>query len=197
MKLNRLFLLAMIAVCSLTALAINPEYERYLKNCPRNAQGNFDPHNMKSISVRFNGTEIDTLTLFPLSGERDFDGFYYNKWIIVSRNATVPSVVVESYWPELIAEGDLDGNGCDEFAISETGRHGCWLSYIVYTCHRSKLHEMISTIWYACDDQPLESIVSPGSQKGIVNVSHYDMHEVGEGSILRHDTTKRITKFLK
>lgn len=109
----------------------------------------------RSLSGKFNGKTLDTITLFPLKIEDgDFGDKVATTWVLLSRKGTVPRLEVQSAWPQLENEGDLDGNGTVEWGVTSTGRHGCWYGYQVYTLHRGSVKKFIPSIYtFGCEEE--------------------------------------------
>ena len=187
-------------LCGLAAVSaggVNPQYQKFMNLKYRDNCDNFDPGEFQSISGKFNGKTTDTLTLFPFDGSRDGDGyFYYDKWVVISKNGTVPSKIVSSYYPELVYEGDLDGNGTDEFGVLLTGQNGTWWTYEAFTVYNGKVQSFAETQWWGGDEEPLSIIMSRGAKRGEVIIRSYgwtsDMSE-----IVMKKATRRITKFMR
>ena len=106
----------------------------------------------------FDGRNFDTIGLFPVEIQEeyfpseDITEYYSEKWLLMSKHGTVPQKEIESYWPELIDEGDLDANGTTEFGILFTGLNGCWTGYQVFDVHKGKLREFTRMLnEYSCD----------------------------------------------
>lgn len=175
------------------AHAINPEYQQYLKNKYRNDASNFEAGEFKSIHGCFDGQNDDTLTLFPVSGQMGDNGFGYDKWIVVSMNGTIPSKTYQSWWPSIVYEGDLDGNGCDEYGVFLSGQQGCWETYTINTVYKGKNNEFLTIQHYGCNDDEPDSIAEPGKKKGQIKVQEYKWLN---DDIQRVKSTKTVTKFL-
>lgn len=190
---NKFILLSLLALSAASAAAINPQYQKFLGLKYRDNCANFEPGNFQSISGVFNGKTRDTLTLFPFDGFRDVDIFYYDQWILISKNGTVPSKVIESYWPVIMCEGDLDGNGCDEVGYISNWMIGCWSSYKTLTYYRKKWEPFLSVTYYTCDER-MDDILRPGPGKGKVRVRE---HVWGDDGISVKNYTKSVTRFLR
>ncbi|MDE7413673.1 MAG: hypothetical protein K2N05_07815 [Muribaculaceae bacterium] len=197
--MKKLILTLATIISSAAAFGINPQYQKFLGLKYRYPCENFEKGKFQSITGKFNGKTTDTITLFPYDGEWDGDEFLYDEWILISKNGTVPSKIISSYYPDLVYEGDLDGNGTDEFGVLHTGMMGCWNYYSSFTVYHGKIEPFISVDWYTCDDvNPSIALKSTGT-KGKVAVKYYNDNDVvhGSGRIRQHSTTKTITKFLK
>lgn len=198
MKKEILILAALLS--PVVAFGINPQYQKFLGLKYRYPSANFEKGKFQSITGKFNGKTTDTLTLFPYDGNWDGDPqtgddiFYYDQWIIISKNGTVPSKIIRSYYPDLIYEGDLDGNGTDEFGVVLTGQHGNWWEYDSFTLHQGKVKPFIDVTWWAGETEDLRIALKPTGTKGKVKVNYYIMDP---DDFKMHTTTKTITKYLK
>lgn len=82
-----------------------------------------------TLIANFNGLEIDTLICEPMDSlNPNYKGFHY-KWRVFTKNKTVKDLILENktIGIHFIYEGDLDGNGTDEWAMLQNGKHqiGC------------------------------------------------------------------------
>ncbi len=186
---------ALTLLAAAGALAVNPQYTKFLGLKYRDNCANFDAGQFQSITGCFDGKTRDTITLFPFDGFRDGeDGpFYYDQWILISKNGTVPSKTVQTYWPELVYEGDLDGNGRDELGVMLCGQMGCWYTYETYTYYGKKWRPFLSVTHYGCNDEDSRDILKRGAKKGQVRVREYNM----DGDFTARTYTKSVTRFLK
>lgn len=198
MKLRSLTLIMIISVCFGSALTfgINPEYQKHIDRKNVDPVENATQEKLYSVSGRFDGKNRDTITAFPLeeSGEQFDDDMIYSQWILVSKNGTVPSRQVETYWPELIYEGDLDGNGCDEFGVLLKGFYGTTAGYNVFTCHNGKLADFLYIDYLRWDDSDtLDTLATPADKNGRVRLIYNIPGPEGDEHI---DKTVSIKKFL-
>lgn len=207
--MKKCYLVMLISLVALTAnaLTINPQYTKFLSLKYRTT-GNFGEGDFQSISGCFDGKNRDTLTLFPLDGEYEWCGdesdsndcFYYNKWIVISKYGTVPSTSVNSWYPELVYEGDLDGNGRDEFAVLCTGQHGGWTIYKIYTYYNKKVTDFLTVSHNYAWEENLYNIARPTGKKGKVRIREFDDnpdHAINRNGYKAIETVRTITKFLK
>lgn len=147
----------------------------------------------QSVSGRFDGKTTETITLFPYSGERIDGEFYYNKWILVSKNGTVGTRIIESYWPEIVFEGDLDGNGKDEFGVLLTGLHGATAFYKLLTVSNGRLVDFLDLGVMADGEEDITSFVRKGNDKGKVFLNYMEPTLDGPKRVRK---TVTVTKFL-
>lgn len=80
----------------------------------------------------FNGKNIDTLISEPLPPEAE--GFPIERWRVYTKNHTVKDLTV-NYTTELhfVDEGDLNGDGCQEWGFLTAWHTSNWMGYYVYT----------------------------------------------------------------
>lgn len=201
--MKRIFTYFLLAVGVLSAMAVNPQWEKFRNLKYRYPSANFEAGQFQSITGRFDGKTLDTLTLYPLDGEWEEGmgesggrSFMYDKWILISKNGTVPSKSITSYYPTLVYEGDLDGNGRDEFAVMLTGHDGAWCKYNVYTLYGGKVNDFLSVDWWDGNDEDYRGIVTKGAKKGVVKYNTYGWTANME-NIVKRTKTATVTKFLR
>ncbi len=84
-----------------------------------------------TLKGNFNGLEIDTLIAEPI--DTTIDRSLWN-WRIYGKKNTVDTLILSHRFNvRLIHEGDLDGNGTDEFGVRREAEAGTWDNYCVYT----------------------------------------------------------------
>lgn len=191
--MKRLLFAVLMLTGVFSAFSVNPQWEKFRNLKYRYPSANFDPGQFPSITGRFNGKTTDTLTLFPYDGDWLDGEFYYDQWILISKNGTVPSKIINSYYPGLTFEGDLDGNGRDEFGLYLTGMNGAWMTYAVYTVYNNGVKDFLSVQWWDGNEEDPRGIVMKGAKKGQVKYYTYPM----DGSFKKRLKTATITKFLK
>ena len=125
----------------------------------------------------FNGTEIDTLICeladtLPIS----------YRYKIHSLNNTVLSLAIENanIPMRLVNEGDLDGNGTDEFGVRRETDAGTWNNYCVYTYDNGEWKYLIEPIWtysdhFYADLNKGADVVERANQSGYVTVRFSDI----------------------
>lgn len=126
----------------------------------------------------FNGLEIDTLIAEPIDTilER---GMW--DWEIKCKNGKViPLTLQQRFSVRFTAEGDLDGNGTDEFGIRSEKENGTWDSYMVYTYKGDEWQYLIKPIWtYSTHFYDSlnngANVVQPINTKGMVKVRFSDI----------------------
>lgn len=82
----------------------------------------------------FNGLEIDTLICEPMdSTTADYKGFHF-KWRVFSKNRSVKDLILDNktIGIHFVNEGDLDGNGTNEWDMLQNGLHliGCAITLL-------------------------------------------------------------------
>lgn len=95
----------------------------------------------------FDGKRKDTL-IAELMEERTSEDCVVRNWRIVSKsNSIKPMILQNRYRVRFVEEGDLDGNGTDEFGIRVEGDVGMWNSYIVYSCINGEWKVLLDSIF--------------------------------------------------
>ena len=94
---------------------------------------------------KFNGIDIDTLIAEPIDATKEramWDWKIYSK-----RNSVDTLILTQRFSVKMIQEGDLDGNGTDEFGIRREIEQGTWDSYFIYSYNNGKWQYLINPIW--------------------------------------------------
>lgn len=118
-----------------------------LLGCQHNSLREIDSlaHFRDTIVGKFNGIDADTLIVEPIDTTNERA---YWDWRIYSRNNTVDTLILtQRFSVKLIKEGDLDGNGTDEFGIRREVEQGTWDSYFIYSYNNGKWQYLINPIW--------------------------------------------------
>lgn len=128
-----------------------------------------------TIVGNFSGHGIDTIYVVTENASEGFDVKY---WAICS-NPKIPKVELwghKYYQPKLVFEGDLDGNGTDEWGYLHTWLDSQWRTYRVYTLVGQEWRfltndfELLRTPEYfrasGCE------VIEPGPEKGMLKI-HY------------------------
>ncbi len=93
----------------------------------------------------FNGVDIDTLIAEPIDTTKERA---YWDWRIYSKNNTVDTLILtQRFSVTMIQEGDLDGNGTEEFGVRREAESGTWDNYCVYTYDNGEWKYLIKPIW--------------------------------------------------
>lgn len=131
-----------------------------------------------SIIGKFNGNNIDTLIAEPI--ETTIDRSLWN-WRIYGKNNTVDTLILsQRFTVRLIQEGDLDGNGTDEFGVRREADAGTWDNYCVYTFDKDEWKYLIKPIWTYSDHFYIDmnkgaDVVERAKQSGYVTVRFSDI----------------------
>lgn len=145
--------------------------KRYIENDISNFLNSVKGHEEKDIIVgNFTGNGIDTLTIQPLSKE--------NTYIITGLNAQIPALkITNNICPALVFEGDLDGNGQDEFGILDTWMTSTCRMYRIYTLQDGKWKYLIPPIETSLNlrSSGLE-LAEPCSIKNKVRIRYSDLN---------------------
>lgn len=104
-----------------------------------------------TIVGNFSGSQIDTLICEPLDSISDptYQGFHY-RWKVFAKNHSVEDIIIDNTIRiKFVKEGDLDGDGADEWGYKTVWETSTWMKYNVYTYKNGKAHYLIepSTIW--------------------------------------------------
>lgn len=95
----------------------------------------------------FDGRRKETL-IAELMEEMTSGDCVVRNWRIVSKsNSIKPMILQNRYRVRFVEEGDLDGNGTDEFGIRVEGDVGMWNSYIVYSCLNGEWKVLLDSIF--------------------------------------------------
>ena len=137
-------------------------------------------HYCDTLIGNFSGTGIDTLIAEPISNHSDRGLIDF---VIYSKNGTVaPLYIVQAWSINMIAEGDLDRNGTDEFGIRLETEVSNWHTYNVFTFRKKKWHTIEPSAFLFSDDFYIKlnwgaDAVKPSNEKGyiaIANTEHFD-----------------------
>ena len=126
----------------------------------------------------FNGVEIDTLIAEPIDITKQRA---YWDWRIYSKNNTVDTLTLtQRFIVKMIHEGDLDGNGTDEFGIRREAEAGTWDNYCVYTYDKGEWKYLIVPIWtysdhFYTDLNNGDDIVERTNQSDLIRVRFSDI----------------------
>ncbi len=95
----------------------------------------------------FDGMEKDTL-IAEMEEERIQGDCVVRDWRIITKsNSVQPMLLQNRHRVRFVEEGDLDGNGTDEFGIRVEGDVGMWDSYIVYSCINGEWKVLLDSIF--------------------------------------------------
>lgn len=122
--------------------------------------------------------DIDTLIAEPIDTTKQRA---YWDWLIYSKNNTVDTLILtQRFIVKMIQEGDLDGNGTDEFGVRRETDAGTWNNYCVYTYDNGEWKYLINPIWtysdhYYTDMNNGNDVVERTNQSGYVTVRFNDI----------------------
>lgn len=131
-----------------------------------------------TIIGKFDGNNIDTLIAEPI--DTTIDRSLWN-WRIYGKNNTVDTLILsQRFIVRLIQEGDLYGNGTDEFGVRRETDVGTWDNYCVYTYDKGEWKYLIEPIWtysdhFYTDLNKGADVVERTNQSGYVTVRFSDI----------------------
>lgn len=146
---------------------------------------------------RFNGIDIDTLicepvdSLSPMTDEW-FGGKHF-QWRVYTTNGTVKDLIIENTERiDLIKEGDLDGNGTEEWGYVSQYPTSQWENYHLFTAINKEWKHIIdpTAIWESHIDMTEsgtitpKDIAQPSDKKGYVKIKFSDIRNNGEDFLL-------------
>lgn len=144
----------------------------------------------------FNGLEIDTLICEPMDSlNPNYKGFHY-KWRVFTKNKTVKDLILENktIGIHFVYEGDLDGNGTDEWGYVTEWPTSNWMCYHAFTNKRGKWEHIIepTDIWLPHLDQQdsisyrisKEDILQPSENSRFLKVKFSDVRNDGEDFLI-------------
>ena len=150
----------------------------------------------------FNGSEIDTLIAEPIVSQKDYGNFHFN-WRVITKNNTVKPLIISNntIGIHFIYEGDLDGNGTDEWGYVTEWPTSCWMFYNAFTNVNGEWQLLIepTSIWlphidpqdsiYGYDTE--EDLIQPSDNPEFLKVKFSDIRNDG-GDFLLIDTLIKI-----
>jgi SanA protein len=176
---------------------IDPEFKEQLEYLYSSSINFAEGHEARDTIVgNFTGKGIDTIYVytenhFPKKDEYDQYNAYYAK----SNNPELPTIELwgcDDYQPMLVYEGDLDGNGKDEWGYMHTWMTSQWRTYRVYTLVGNEWRYLIDSRCQFLDtgesfrDSGFE-VLEKGNRKGYVKIN-YMQGCVPDADCLVHDT---------
>ena len=136
-------------------------------------------HNEKDTIVgNFTGSGIDTIYIVEKERDTTNDWEESVSYYAVSNNKRLPSIKLYGYPgcpPRLVFEGDLDGNGTDEWGYLHTWMNSQWRYYRVFSLVKGEWRYLVESNkldtpeWFRCSGQ---EIIEPACSKGYVKI-HY------------------------
>lgn len=144
----------------------------------------------------FNGLEIDTIICEPMDSlNPNYKGFHY-KWRVFTKNKTVKDLILENktIGIHFVYEGDLDGNGTDEWGYVTEWETSNWMCYHAFTNINGEWQHIIepTSIWLPhLDPQDSisyritkEDILQPSEDSGFLKVKFSDVRNNGEDFLI-------------
>lgn len=153
-------------------------------------------HDERDLIVgKFDGKHTDTLRVERRAVSSD-DTTQGVEFFAVSSRRTIPEVKLHGTAhrpPKLVLEGDLDGNGTDEWGYLATGVSSHWRTYRVFTLVKNKWRYLVKNDrlqtpeWFRCSG--LE-ILEKSGRKGYVKIN-YGIGTIDDGRVL--DTVVKVS----
>lgn len=144
----------------------------------------------------FDGLEIDTLICEPMDSlNPNYKGFHY-KWRVFTKNKTVKDLILENKTIGIlfVYEGDLDGNGTDEWGYVTEWETSNWMCYHACTNVNGEWQHIVepTSIWLPhLDPQDSisyriskEDILQPSEDSGFLKVKLSDVRNNGEDFLI-------------
>lgn len=150
----------------------------------------------------FNGLEIDTLIAEPIdtingewNKENVFEGWHY-KWRVFTKNGSIKDLTINNkiIGIHFVKEGDLDGNGTEEWGYVTEWPTSNWMCYHAFTNINGEWQHIIqpSTIYIPhLDSISKADILQPSENAGFLKVKFSDVRNDGEDFLII-DTLIRI-----
>lgn len=147
---------------------------------------NYEPDTLAqyrdTLVGRFNGIDIDTLICEPLLPKTDTKMFgeFFFEWRLYTTKGTVDDIIIgNTVAMRFIPEGDLDGNGTEEWGFINQWVSSSWTSYYTFTYDNGRWKTFVDRIpvwWGHIEDMELDEndIVRPSDKKGFVKVKKSD-----------------------
>lgn len=145
---------------------------------------------------KFNGIDIDTLICEPVDFlNSDFKGFHY-KWRVFTKNRTVKDLMLENktIGIHFVKEGDLDGNGTEEWGYVTEWETSNWMCYHAFTNVHGEWQHIIepTPIWLPHIDPQdslyytikKEDILQPSKTTDFLKVKFSDVRNDGEDFLI-------------
>lgn len=148
-----------------------------------------------TIVGNFCGSQIDTLICEPLDSISDpsYRGFHY-RWRIFAKNKSVKDLLLgNTIGIHFVKEGDLDGDGADEWGYVTEWETSNWMMYQVYTYEDKKpqlLYEPLPIYLFHIEPESdsfvsaKTDIAAKSNHPGMVNVKFSDVRNDGEDFLL-------------
>lgn len=145
---------------------------------------------------KFNGSDIDTLICEPMDSlNPNYKGFHY-KWRVFTKNKTVKDLILENktIGIHFVYEGDLDGNGTEEWGYVPEWETSNWMRFHAFTNVNGEWQHIIepTPIWLPHID-PQDSlyytikkgdILQPSETTDFLKVKFSDVRNNGEDFLI-------------
>lgn len=146
---------------------------------------------------KFDGRDIDTLICEPMDSlspmtDEWFGGKHF-KWRVYTTNGTVKDLIIgNTKRIDFIKEGDLDGNGKEEWGYVSQYPTSQWENYYLFTVINKEWKPLISptAIWESHIDMTESGaitpndIAQPSDKKGYINIKFSGIRNNGEDFLL-------------
>lgn len=145
----------------------------------------------------FNGLEIDTLICEPMDSiNADYKRFHHYKWRVFAKNNTVNPLIIDykTIGIHFVNEGDLDGNGTDEWGYVTEWETSNWMGYHAFTNINGEWQHIIepTSIWLPHIDPQdslyytinKENILQSSEKAGFLKVKFSDIRNDGADFII-------------
>lgn len=145
---------------------------------------------------KFNGIDIDTLICEPMDSINSYyKGFHY-KWRVFTKNKTVKDLIIENktIGIHFVKEGDLDGNGTEEWGYVTEWVTSNWMCYHAFTNVNGEWQHIIEptpiwlphitpqdSLYYAIKK---EDILQPSKTTNILKAKFSDVRNNGEDFLI-------------
>ena len=148
-----------------------------------------------TIVGNFTGKGIDTIYVVRSEPDTTKEWEESVSYYAVSNNKLIPTVKLygcPEYSPRLVYEGDLDGNGTDEWGYLHTWLNSQWRYYRVFTLVNGEWRYLVESNklstpeWFRCSGQ---EIIEPADKKGYVRI-HYGTFGP---DLDAYDTVEKVT----
>ena len=144
----------------------------------------------------FNGIDIDTLIAEPMDSlNPNYKGFHY-KWRVFTKNKSVKGLILENktIGIHFVYEGDLDGNGTEEWGYVPEWETSNWMRFHAFTNVNGEWQHIIepTPIWLPHID-PQDSlyytikkgdILQPSETTDFLKVKFSDVRNNGEDFLI-------------
>jgi SanA protein len=153
-----------------------------------------------TIVGNFTGHGTDTLYIETIPQLNEIGYTEYEENYVKSSNPNIPTMPLLGWWqikPKIVYEGDVDGNGQDEWGYLVQGQNGQWRFYLIYTLINGEWRYLYynndAESNLLCTNEILRAsgvdIVEKGDKKGFIKINY--VTHVSDTQI--HDTIVAAT----